>query len=79
MRSTSARPADEAHFFWYEDPYRDTGGAVEGHKRLRERLRTPLLVCEHVRGLEAKAAFVSPAAAISSMPTRNTIWESRGP
>ena len=49
---------DEARFFWYEDPYRDTGGAVEGHKRLRERLRTPLLVCEHVRGLEAKAAFV---------------------
>ena len=49
---------DEADFFWYEDPYRDTGGAVEGHKRLRERLKTPLLVCEHVRGLEAKAAFI---------------------
>ena len=49
---------DEARFFWYEDPYRDTGGAVEGHKRLRERLKTPLLVCEHVRGLEAKAAFM---------------------
>ena len=49
---------DEARYFWYEDPYRDTGGAVEGHKRLRERLRTPLLVCEHVRGLEAKAAFI---------------------
>jgi len=52
------RACDEAGFFWYEDPYRDTGGAVEGHKRLRERLRTPLLVCEHVRGLEAKAAFI---------------------
>jgi L-alanine-DL-glutamate epimerase-like enolase superfamily enzyme len=49
---------DEADFFWYEDPYRDTGGAVEGHKRLRERLKTPLLVCEHVRGLEAKAEFM---------------------
>ena len=49
---------DEANFLWYEDPYRDTGGAVEGHKRLRERLKTPLLVCEHVRGLEAKAAFL---------------------
>jgi L-alanine-DL-glutamate epimerase-like enolase superfamily enzyme len=49
---------DEADFFWYEDPYRDTGGAVEGHKRLRERLKTPLLVCEHVRGLEAKAEFI---------------------
>ena len=52
------RACDEAGFFWYEDPYRDTGGAVEGHKRLRERLETPLLVCEHVRGLEAKAAFI---------------------
>jgi len=49
---------DEANYLWYEDPYRDTGGAVEGHKRLRERLKTPLLVCEHVRGLEAKAAFL---------------------
>lgn len=52
------RACDEADYFWYEDPYRDTGGAIEGHKRLRERLRTPLLVCEHVRGLEAKAAFL---------------------
>ncbi|MEP2121185.1 enolase C-terminal domain-like protein, partial [Bauldia litoralis] len=49
---------DEADYLWYEDPYRDTGGAVEGHKRLRERLKTPLLVCEHVRGVEAKAAFL---------------------
>lgn len=49
---------DDAHFYWYEDPYRDTGGAITGHKRLRERLRTPLLVGEHVRGLEAKAAFL---------------------
>ena len=39
MRSRSARACDEAGFFWYEDPYRDTGGAIEGHKRLRERLR----------------------------------------
>ena len=49
---------DDAGFLWYEDPYRDTGGAIEGHKRLRERLKTPLLVGEHVRGLEAKAAFI---------------------
>ncbi len=52
------RACDDAGYFWYEDPYRDTGTAVEGHKRLRERLRTPLLVCEHVRGLESKAAFL---------------------
>ena len=52
------RACDEAGYFWYEDPYRDTGIALEGHKRLRERLATPLLVCEHVRGIEAKAAFL---------------------
>lgn len=52
------RACDEAGFFWYEDPYRDSGIAPEGHKRLRERLRTPLLVCEHVRGIESKAAFM---------------------
>ena len=52
------RACDEAEFFWYEDPYRDSGIAPEGHKRLRERLRTPLLVCEHVRGPESKAAFL---------------------
>jgi L-alanine-DL-glutamate epimerase-like enolase superfamily enzyme len=55
---TVGQACDEAGFFWYEDPYRDTGGAVEGHTRLRERLATPLLVGEHVRGLEAKAAFI---------------------
>lgn len=49
---------DEAGYYWYEDPYRDTRGAIEGHKRLRERLKTLLLVGEHVRGIEAKAAFI---------------------
>lgn len=52
------RACDAAGFFWYEDPYRDSGIAPEGHKRLRERLRTPLLVAEHVRGIESKAAFI---------------------
>ncbi len=52
------RACDEAGYLWYEDPYRDTGLALEGHKRLRERLRTPLLVGEHVRGVESKAAFL---------------------
>lgn len=52
------RACDEAGYFWYEDPYRDSGVAAEGHKRLRERLKTPLLVCEHVRGIELKTAFL---------------------
>ncbi|HMR30873.1 MAG TPA: enolase C-terminal domain-like protein [Geminicoccaceae bacterium] len=48
---------DEAKCFWYEDPYRDSSVSVRGHQILREKLRTPLLVSEHVRGLEQKAAF----------------------
>jgi L-alanine-DL-glutamate epimerase-like enolase superfamily enzyme len=52
------RACDEAGFFWFEDPYRDSGTSPEGHKRLREKLRTPLLACEHVRGIELKTAFI---------------------
>ena len=52
------RVCDEIGCFWYEDPYRDAGIATEGHRRLRERLSTPLLVTEHVRTLEQKAAFL---------------------
>ncbi len=49
---------DEAGCFWYEDPYRDASVSAHGQRMLRERLRTPLLVGEHVRGLEQKAAFM---------------------
>ncbi|MCS6779492.1 MAG: hypothetical protein NZ555_07315 [Geminicoccaceae bacterium] len=52
------RACDANGFFWYEDPLRDGGISIEAHKRLRERLATPLLVSEHVRGIEAKAAFL---------------------
>ena len=52
------RACDEANYFWYEDPYRDTGVAAMGHQRLRAQLRTPLLVSEHVRGVEQKASFL---------------------
>ena len=49
---------DEANYFWYEDPYRDSGVSAIGHQRLREKLKTPILVSEHVRGLEQKANFL---------------------
>ena len=52
------RACDEAGYFWYEDPYRDSGVSAAGHHRLREKLKTPLLVSEHVRGLEQKAMFL---------------------
>ena len=51
------RACDEAACFWYEDPYRDASVSVQGQKMLREKLKTPMLVSEHVRGLEQKASF----------------------
>lgn len=52
------RVCDDANYYWYEDPYRDTGVSAFSHKRLREMIKTPLLIGEHVRGLEPKADFL---------------------
>ncbi|MCP4386094.1 MAG: mandelate racemase [Hyphomicrobiales bacterium] len=49
---------DDARYFWYEDPFRDAGTSAHAHRLLREKLRTPLLQTEHVRGVEPKADFV---------------------
>jgi L-alanine-DL-glutamate epimerase-like enolase superfamily enzyme len=53
---------DEARCFWYEDPFADMGTAPAAHRRLREKLRTPLLLTEHVRTLEAKVAWIQEGA-----------------
>ena len=52
------RACDEANYFWYEDPFRDSGTSAFAHKRLREFLKTPILQTEHVRGVEPKADFL---------------------
>ncbi len=49
---------DEASYFWYEDPYRDGGTSAFGHKMLREKLKTPMLQTEFLRGVEPKADFI---------------------
>jgi L-alanine-DL-glutamate epimerase-like enolase superfamily enzyme len=46
------KACDEAGFFWYEDPYKDGGTSAFAHRKLRELIRTPILLGEHVRGLE---------------------------
>jgi L-alanine-DL-glutamate epimerase-like enolase superfamily enzyme len=49
---------DEQDFFWYEDPYRDGGISQHAHRNLRQRLSTPLLQTEHIRGLEPFTDFI---------------------
>jgi L-alanine-DL-glutamate epimerase-like enolase superfamily enzyme len=52
------RTCDEANFFWYEDPFKDGGISAFAHKKLRQLIKTPLLMGEHVRTLEPKVDFV---------------------
>ncbi|GIR85186.1 MAG: hypothetical protein CM15mP85_18100 [Rhodobacterales bacterium] len=52
------RACDEANYFWFEDPYRDSGVSAFGHRKLREMLKTPILQTEHIRGVEPKADFL---------------------
>jgi L-alanine-DL-glutamate epimerase-like enolase superfamily enzyme len=56
------RALDEADFYWYEDPYRDTGTSQHAHRSLRGQLSTPLLQTEHVRGLEQFTDFLANEA-----------------
>ena len=43
---------DEYNYYWYEDPYGDGGISIHGHRKLKEHVKTPLLITEHVRNLE---------------------------
>ena len=52
------RACDEAGYFWYEDPLADGGISQFAHRKLRELLVTPMLLTEHVRGLEARVDFM---------------------
>jgi L-alanine-DL-glutamate epimerase-like enolase superfamily enzyme len=56
------RALDEEGFFWYEDPYRDGGISQHGHRKLRQKLDTPILQTEHVRGLEPATDFIANEA-----------------
>ena len=49
------RACDEVGFFWLEDPMMDSGISHHAHRKLRHFIKTPILITEHVRGLENKA------------------------
>ena len=48
---------DAARCLWYEDPYRDGGISQFAHRKLRQLIKTPLLMTEHVRTLEPHVDF----------------------
>ena len=56
------RACDEARYMWYEDAFRGGGLSAFAHAKLRELIKTPLLMGEHVRGLEAKMDTIHAGA-----------------
>ncbi len=56
------RACDEARYYWYEDPCLDAGWSPHAARQLKEHVKTPLLLTEHVRGLEAKAPWITAGA-----------------
>lgn len=56
------RACDDCSYLWLEDPYMDGGTSIEGHRRLANLIRTPILMTEHVRGLEAHVDAIAGMA-----------------
>lgn len=52
------RACDEANFFWYEDPGKDGGISAFAYRKLRQLIKTPLCLGEHVRTLEPHVDFI---------------------
>ena len=52
------RACDEEGYFWYEDPFADGGISQFAHRKLRQLIKTPLLITEHVRTLEPHVDFI---------------------
>jgi len=52
------KACDDWGYYWYEDPFRDSGVSAFAHKKLREIINTPILQTEHIRGLEQHVDFV---------------------
>ena len=53
------RACDEFGYFWLEDPYKDGGYSMHGHRRLSDYIDTPLLMGEYVRSLENRTDFMA--------------------
>jgi L-alanine-DL-glutamate epimerase-like enolase superfamily enzyme len=46
------RACDAANFLWLEDPMKDGGISNQAYRKLRQLIRTPIMIGEHTRGIE---------------------------
>jgi L-alanine-DL-glutamate epimerase-like enolase superfamily enzyme len=56
------RVCDELGLYWFEDPYADGGISISGHRRLKQHVRTPILITEFVRNPETVTDIIVAGA-----------------
>jgi L-alanine-DL-glutamate epimerase-like enolase superfamily enzyme len=56
------RVCDEHHYYWYEDPYADGGISIHGHRKLKQFIKTPILIGEHIRNPETMTDMIISGA-----------------
>ena len=56
------KACDEGEYLWYEDPCMDAGWSPHAARQLKAHVKTPLMLTEHVRGLESKAPWITAGA-----------------
>lgn len=45
---------DEQGLVWFEDPYADGGLSISAHRKLKEHVRTPIMITENIRNPESQ-------------------------
>ena len=53
---------DEHKLLWFEDPYADGGLTIRGNRALKEIIKTPIMIGEHVRNPEIHTQLVVSGA-----------------
>lgn len=56
------KACDEGGYLWFEDPFMDAGWSPHAALQLKSNIKTPLMLTEHVRGLENKASWIAQRA-----------------
>jgi L-alanine-DL-glutamate epimerase-like enolase superfamily enzyme len=59
---------DEHDYFWYEDPYSDGGVTAFSHQRLKQFVKTPILLTEHIHTPEVSTDLLLNGATDFARP-----------
>ena len=59
---------DANNYFWYEDPYADGGVSTFSHRRLKDFVKTPIMVTEHIHTPEVSTDLLLNGATDFARP-----------